>query len=232
MMLHHISFAVSDLARAAAFYDATLAALGCVRVWTHETAVGYGPMKVSEMASKSRFPKTFTWAAIAVLAALFTVKTLFVGYYRIPQNGMYPGLPAGSRLFTVKRPYRDASSVKRGDIVVFVREENGQRYNYIWRVVALPGELVVTSDEALIINGQPVQRQRVHEADGKTIFREQIGDVSYEICIESSSPARPPDASVTVPSGAFFVMGDNRFDARDSRYFGPIPFSSITGRKL
>ena len=42
-MLHHISFAVADLGRSAAFYDAALAALGYVRVWTHETAIGYGP---------------------------------------------------------------------------------------------------------------------------------------------------------------------------------------------
>ena len=41
-LLHHISFAVADLARSAAFYDATLAALGYARVWTHETAIGYG----------------------------------------------------------------------------------------------------------------------------------------------------------------------------------------------
>jgi len=42
-MLHHLSFAVADLARSASFYDAALAPLGCVRVWTHPTAIGYGP---------------------------------------------------------------------------------------------------------------------------------------------------------------------------------------------
>jgi signal peptidase I len=182
------------------------------------------------VTSKAR--KIVTWSVIGALLAIFAIKTFFIGYYRIPQNGMYPGLPAGSILLTVKRAYSDASSVKRGDIVVFVHELNGQRYNYIWRVIALPGEKVEVAGEALTINGQAVQRRHVREADGKPIFREQIGDVSYEVAFDPSSRNRPPDASVTVPPGQFFVMGDNRLNAFDSRYFGPISFSSIIGKKL
>ena len=183
------------------------------------------------MATKSKSAKIITWGAVIVLLALFVTKNFFVGYYRIPQNGMYPSLPAGSRLFTVKRAYSGPSSVKRGDIVVFVREESGQRYNYIWRVVALPGEKVVTSGEVLVINDKTVQRQRVRAADGKNIFREQIGDVSYEVAFDQTPKSQPPDTAIKVPSDQFFVMGDNRFDARDSRYFGPVPFSSILGKK-
>jgi len=164
--------------------------------------------------------------------ALFGIKTFFVGYYRIPQNGMYPSLPAGSILFTNKRAYSDASSVKRGDIIVFVREQNGGRYNYIWRVIALPGEKVEASGKSLTINDQAVQRQHVREADGNPILREQIGDVSYEIAFGSVKGDRPPDISVRVPPGQFFVMGDNGFNAFDSRYFGPISFRSIIGKKL
>lgn len=184
------------------------------------------------MSNQSRVPKILTWSGVAVLLVLFAIKTFFIGYYRIPQNGMYPGLPTGSRLFTAKQAYSDASSVKRGDIIAFVREENGQRYNYIWRVVALPGEKVEAFGESLVINGQTVQRQRLRQADGKTVFREQIGDASYEVAFDQSPCQQPPDASVTIPTDQFFVMGDNRFNARDSRYFGPISFSSIIGKKL
>jgi signal peptidase I len=184
------------------------------------------------MPTASKTKKIVTGSVIAVLVAILAIKTFFIGYYRIPQNGMYPSLPAGSRLFAAKRAYSGAPSVKRGDIVVFVREENGQPYNYIWRVVALPGEKVETSGESLTINGQAVQRQRLREADGKTIFREQIGDAAYEVAFESSPRYRPSDTSVTVPPDHFFVMGDNRFDARDSRYFGPVAFSSIIGKRL
>lgn len=189
-------------------------------------------MTTTAMSTESKAKKFASWSIIAVLLVVLGIKTFFIEYYRIPQNGMYPGLPAGSSLFAAKRAYAGVSSVKRGDIVIFVREENGQRYNYIWRVIALPGEKVEASGEALNINGQPVQRQRIREADGKTIFREQIGDAIYEIAFDTSSSSHPPDASLTVPPDQFFVMGDNRFDARDSRYFGPIAFSSIIGKKL
>jgi signal peptidase I len=173
-----------------------------------------------------------TSSILAIILVLLAAKTFFIGYYHIPQNGMYPGLPAGSRLFAVRRAYFDASSVQRGDIVVFVREENGQLYNYIWRVVALPGEKVEASGDSLTINGQRVQRQRVREAGGSVVFREQVGDAAYEVAFDTSPRFIPPDTSITVPPAHLFVMGDNRFQATDSRYFGPIAFSSIVGRKL
>jgi signal peptidase I len=184
------------------------------------------------MPTTSKAKKIVTWSAIGVLLAFFAIKTFFVGYYRIPQNGMYPTLPAGSILLTVKRAYSDASSVKRGGIIVFVREQDGRRYNYIWRVIALPGEKVEASGESLTIDGQAVQRQQIREEDGKRIFREQIGEASYEVAFGPMEGNRPSDISVRVPRDQFFVMGDNRFNAFDSRYFGPISFSSIIGKKL
>jgi signal peptidase I len=176
--------------------------------------------------------KIVAWNVLIAVGVLFFVKTFFVGYYRIPQNGMYPTLSAGSVLFTIKQPYSDISSVKRGDIVVFMREQNGQRYNYIWRVIGLPGDKVQTSGESLIINGQPAARERLADADGKSVFREQVGNASYQIAFDRSAQERPPDISVIVPPDYLFVMGDNRFNAFDSRRFGPIPFSSIIGKKL
>ena len=210
--------------------------VGCDRTVTTDVRtspiIPTGSDSTTLMSTTSKAKKIATWTIIALLLALLAIKTFFSDYYRIPQNGMYPGLPSGSSLFTAKRAYSDASSVKRGDIVVFVREENGQSYNYIWRVVALPGEKVETSGETLVINGQPVQRQRVRDEDGKTVFQEQIGDAAYEVAFDASPDSRPPDSTVTVPPDSFFVMGDNRFAARDSRYFGPIAFSSIIGKKL
>jgi len=176
--------------------------------------------------------KVIGWSVVIVVLALLALKTFFIGYYRIPQNGMYPTLPAGSLMFTIKRPYSDISSVKRGDIVVFVREQNGGRYNYIWRVIGLPGDKVETSGESLMINGQPAARERLSDADGKSVFREQLGGVSYEIAFDPSAKERPPNVSMIVPSDHVFVIGDNRFNAFDSRRFGPIPFSSIIGKKL
>jgi len=184
------------------------------------------------MSKRSTFSKVSLWILLGMLAVLATVKFFFIGYYKIPQNGMYPALPAGSYLFTLKRAYSDPADVNRGDIVVFTREEKGRRYVYIWRVVGLPGEKVETSGESLVIDGRGVHREWVRDAGGTTVFREQIGDASYEVAFERSPRTRPPDGSVVIPDGQFFVMGDNRYGARDSRYFGPISFGSIIGKKL
>jgi hypothetical protein len=63
-------------------------------------------------------------------------------------------------------------------------------------------------------------------------FREQVAEASYEVALDSAPHHTPPEVSMTVPPGQFFVMGDYRFDARDSRYFGSISFASIAGKKL
>jgi signal peptidase I len=169
---------------------------------------------------------------VTAVISLAVLKVFFIGHYVIPQNGMYPSMPEGSRLFANKRAYADPADVKRGDIILFWREEKGARYVYIWRVIALPGETVEASGEALAINGQPFARQKVREADGKTIVQERIGEASYEVALDTAPRYTPPPVSITVPAGMFFVMGDNRFNAVDSRSFGPVPFTSIIGRKL
>jgi signal peptidase I len=171
-------------------------------------------------------------APLALLAALLIVKAFFISYYVIPQNGMYPGLPAGSLFFAMRHPYAASSQVKRADIVVFTRDTDAGRYVYIWRVIGLPGDTIEAAGERLVINGQPIARERLREEQGLGIFRERVWQASYEVAISHSPRDLPPPASLTVPPDQFFVMGDNRFNAVDSRYFGPIPFDAIIGRKL
>jgi signal peptidase I len=184
------------------------------------------------MTGKSRISRIVQWSLLGVVIVLLIIKVVFIGYYQVPQNGMYPGLPAGSRLFVSKRTYSGPSDVQRGDVVVFVSNEGGKSYVYIWRVIGLPGDTILTSGESLIINGQTVARERAREEPGAIVYREQAGDVEFEIAFSRSPEHPPPEASMTVPAEHFFVMGDNRFDAVDSRYLGPIAFSAIIGRKL
>jgi signal peptidase I len=169
---------------------------------------------------------------VAVIAGLLLVRAFVLDYYELPQNGMYPGLPADSLLFGYKLAYSNSSDVQRGDIVIFKGDVKGQSDTYIWRVVGLPGETVETAGESLIIDGQPAKRERVREEPDGVIFREKIKGAEYEICLKRQNRDEVPEAAVTIPPEHFFVMGDNRFRAADSRSFGPIPFSAIVARKL
>jgi signal peptidase I len=170
--------------------------------------------------------------ALGGVAALAAARLAFFGYYQLPQNGMYPGLPAGSRLLAVLRPYRDVSEVRPGDIVVFSHGDGGRPYVYIWRVVGLPGDRVRTARDAVLLNGEALPREAVRRDGDMDIFREANGEAVYEVAYgQRAPPDPPPEAAVTVPAGCVFVLGDNRDNARDSRYFGPIRFEAIMAKK-
>jgi signal peptidase I len=191
-------------------------------------------MKASpEVSPLTNVAKKVLYPASVLLALLFIFfHYLNLSYYQIPQNGMFPGTPAGSRLFAKRNPYNGPSDVLRGDIVVFTRTENGNQYTYIWRVVGLPGDVLQTMGDSLVVNGQELEREQARDDGDFVIYREANGSASYEVAYGTIPPSSPPaDATITVPPEHFFVVGDNRHNARDSRYFGPIPFESIIAKK-
>jgi signal peptidase I len=89
--------------------------------------------------------------AFVIIAGLVATEAFLIGHYRIPHNGMYPGVPAGSGFWAYKHAYSSPSQVKRGDVIVFTRAQNERPYLYIWRVVALPGDTVVAAGESLSV---------------------------------------------------------------------------------
>jgi signal peptidase I len=123
--------------------------------------------------------------------------------------------------------------VARGDILVFWRIESGRRYDFIWRVVALPGDEVISIGREIRVNGRPLPQEFLRKDGEQSIFREINGALQYEVAWSDAAPgATLSERSFSVPAEHVFVVGDNRSDARDSRYFGPVPFSTVSGRKL
>ncbi len=180
---------------------------------------------------------TLRKAVVALTLALLAfgaTKLILAGrWYRIPQNGMYPALPAGSYLLVRPQAYRGPANVRRGDVIVFERTENTARYVFIWRVVALPGDSVQATGSRVTINGVEVVREPVRDDGTLAVFQETNGAASYEVAYPKvAGVPEPPAVSLTVPVDEFFVLGDNRYNARDSRYFGPIPFKAIIGKKI
>src|SRR5260221_9733195 len=127
---------------------------------------------------------------------------------------------------------------KRGDIVVFYSPHDGKRL--VKRVIGLPGDTVELRGDALVLNGGPVQYQPFDgpsladlSADERTTHEfatEQLPGRTHAIATWPAVPARRDFGPLTIPPGQFFMMGDNRDDSFDSRYYGPVGRNSLVGR--
>ena len=161
----------------------------------------------SDDGRKTRRP-IIEWLVVIVAAFLAAaiLRATVVQAFSIPSVSMEKTLLVGDRVLVNKRN----KSAHVGDIVVFKRppgEEAAAIKDLIKRVVAVAGDTVTAKDGRLFVNG--VQRKEPYLAPG----------------IQTIWPGDP----VTVPPGDVFVMGDNRPQSRDSRFFGPIKKSSIIG---
>ena len=175
------------------------------------------------------------WTLAGVLLLLILAKLFFVDLYVIPQSGMYPTIPQGRRFLVRLHPYSSPNQVRRGDVIVYRVMSDGHPYNYIWRVIGLPGDDVDAADDDVTVNRTRLARTLVRTDGPMQIYRETNGDASYEIAISTGPAKGPPPpldkATVHVPPGHFFVLGDNRHDAADSRYSGLVRYEAIIARK-
>ena len=126
---------------------------------------------------------------------------------------------------------------KRGDIIVF-RWPPNTSYDFIKRVVGVPGDKISYENKTLTINGQPINQiltgtEMVNDEDGPDwlakVAQEDLMGVKHQIYL---NPERQSDdyKDITVPPHMYFVMGDNRDDSADSRYWGFVPEQNIVGK--
>lgn len=165
------------------------------------------------------------WVAVIVGAFVVAllIKSFLIQPFYIPSESMLPTLEKNDRVLVNKLSY-DLHEVNRGDIIVFEKppsEQNDDVNDLIKRVIALPNDTIEgTPDGRILINGLLLEEPYLPEGTLSTNIRWVQG------C------ANPPedDTRCTVPPGHVFVMGDNRPNSRDSRYFGPVSEELIVGR--
>ncbi|HEY5110148.1 MAG TPA: signal peptidase I [Acidimicrobiales bacterium] len=165
------------------------------------------------------------WAVILMAVLLCTVllRTYVVQSFYIPSPSMVPTLNVGDRIMVNKLSY-DLHGVHRGDIVVFKRPPLEQQDfpDLVKRVIGLPGESVSTQNGHVYINGKLLPEPWL-----------AAGSSSYTGALPGDQhPQFNMPGPVKVPAGEYFVMGDNRTDSEDSRFFGPIQKSLIVGRAV
>ncbi len=162
---------------------------------------------------------------IAILIALF-IRTFIVQAFKIPSGSMKPTLQIGDHLlvnkfaYGVKIPFVRKTLVpindpKRGDIVVFIYPVERDK-DFIKRVIGVAGDTIEIKDKHIFINGSR--------------FDDKYGVYTDALVFPSSMQPRDNFGPVTVPEGNIFVMGDNRDQSYDSRFWGFVELSDVLGK--
>ena len=175
------------------------------------------------------FFKEIPWIFIIVVL-LLRVGVVEANF--IPTGSMQPTLPIGDWLvidraaYGLSLPFKKDSLVQwhapeRGDIITFDPAHTKDRL--IKRVIGVPGDVVATHDGFLYLNGKRIGHQ---EPNG--LILEKLNNKEY-----LTTPAWPRDfGPVTVPEEHLFVMGDNRANSADSRFWGFLPYERVRGKAM
>jgi len=183
---------------------------------------------------KSTIREYFESICVAVILALF-VRTFVVQAFKIPTGSMENNLLIGDHLLVNKFVFAPTlhsweskllpiDPIRRGDILVFKYPEEPDR-DFIKRVIGLPGETLELRNKKVYINGKPLEESYVRflypASDSKP------GDADF-----TSFDVRENYGPVTVPPDHYFMMGDNRDNSQDSRYWGFMPRDYVKGKAL
>jgi signal peptidase I len=182
---------------------------------------------------KSTAREYFESIVIAVILALF-IRTFVFQAFKIPTGSMENNLLIGDHLLVNKfvfgpsvsvleRTLLPMGTIRRGDIIVFKYPEEPDR-DFIKRVIGLPGETLELKEKKVYIDGKPLDEPYVH-------FLEPPGRHTG-ISEETSVDVRERYGPVTVPGDQYFMMGDNRDNSQDSRYWGFLRRDYIKGKAL
>ena len=200
-------------------------------------------------ATEEKIPVVVEYAKsfFPIILAVLVLRSFLVEPFRIPSGSMMPTLLVGDFILVNKFSYGlrlpvlntkiiEVGEPQRGDVAVF-RYPEDPSIDYIKRVVGVPGDHIRYADKKLYINGEFASQESVGKyiADGASAsmtgameYRETVGDVAHNILTRSNGFNR--DFEFTVSDGQYFVLGDNRDNSRDSRYWGTVPEGHLVGK--
>jgi signal peptidase I len=182
-----------------------------------------------------------------VILAVLLLRSFLVEPFRIPSGSMMPTLLVGDFIlvnkfsYGIRLPVLDTKVIEigkpqRGDVVVF-RYPKDPTVDYIKRVVGLPGDRIGYFNKVIYVNGEAVGQVPAGVYIGKgsgvamsgaSTRREQLGDVQHDILVMPRTPGL--EGEFIVPEGEYFVMGDNRDNSNDSRFWGAVPEANLVGK--
>jgi len=184
-----------------------------------------------------------------VLLIVLLVRSFLFEPFRIPSSSMMPTLLIGDFIFVSKFTYGlrlpvintkvlEIGEPERGDVVVF-RLPSDPSVNYIKRLVGLPGDKIGYFGKQIYVNDQPVEITQVgayrgEDQPGAILFIETLGPKEHDVLLMPGRVQAGAEGTYIVPSGHYFMMGDNRDNSRDSRYqgVGVVPEANVVGKAV
>ena len=195
------------------------------------------------------FWRGWGWSLVVAILIATSFRSAIADWNDVPTGSMIPTILEGDRIFVNKLAYdlkvpfttwhlAQWDDPQRGDIVVFFSPADGKRL--VKRVIGLPGDTIAMQKEQLLINGQAIRYAPVTETQAAAFaavqpgqylfFSEYLTEKTHPVMFTPGVPALRTFASLTVPAGKYFMMGDNRDNSADSRYFGFVERRRIVGR--
>jgi len=181
-----------------------------------------------------------------VLLIVLVVRSFIVEPFRIPSGSLMPTLLVGDFIlvnkfaYGLRLPVLDTKIIpigepKRGDIAVF-RYPNDPKIDYIKRVIGVPGDHIRVVGNKLWVNNvlQPETYVGVYPGDdgmrmaGADVYEEDLTGIKHQVLFEKDGYRR--DGEWVVPPHEYFMMGDNRDNSNDSRYWGFVPEANLVGK--
>ena len=206
--------------------------------------------------AKSKLRQNVEALVLAVGLALI-IRTFLFQPFKIPSGSMIPTLLVGDHLLVNKfvygtripftgisvMPFED---IKRGDVIVFTypnpeKDPSKNDMYYIKRVVGVPGDSIDINGRQLILNGQPVpleyEGDYVDERSGEELdeYVEDLSGHKHDAIFRQGKETTNKGNFIPVgevPEGHVFVMGDNRDNSQDSRFWGFVPVENIAGKAI
>ena len=183
------------------------------------------------------------------LVLFLIIRTFLIEAFQIPSGSMERTLLAGDFLFVNKAVYGAQipgtsarlpgfESPRRGDVIVFAYPKNPE-LNYVKRVIGVPGDTVEMRGGEVRVNGEALKEAYVQRVDPTHDIYDPEFNWQREYLVggaaaarSSYRPTRDTWGPLVVPPGKYFVLGDNRDNSADSRYWGFVDQQAVKGRPL
>jgi signal peptidase I len=198
----------------------------------------------------------YSKAFFPILLIVLLVRSFLVEPFRIPSGSMRPTLLEGDFIVVNKYNYGlrvpftgskflEVGTPKRGDVVVFKHMKKDESIDMIKRVVGLPGDHIEYKNKKIYVNGKPAEQESIgdkmdNDPEGPHPWQvrhasETLGDIRHDIYMHTDHSHSTPQYhfdNIVVPANSYFVMGDNRDNSDDSRYWGFVNDQDILGRAM